>query len=198
MGKGELDNVLSRLQKILEDGKLRKINPPRTIHLSGLLARDILDFEVKVSIVRDILNQKIIVHDMVGSNFGGLILDEDMLTQYIFHRCPKNYRSSISILDASLDLGIPSLLVDSLIHLGLLTAIKPDSEVRVLQKSISQFSEKFIGKELLGKLLCIDGGELDRRIELKKVPTLNIPFVGGTERYPLIPKIFIPRLATNH
>lgn len=120
------------------------------------------------------------------------------LTQYIFHRCPKNYRSSISILDASLDLGIPSLLVDSLIHLGLLTAIKPDSEVRVLQKSVSQFSEKFIGKESLGKLLCIDGDELGLRIELEGVPTLNIPFGDGADCYPLNPKIFIPRLASNH
>lgn len=195
--KGELDNILAKIQKIFEDGKLKRIDPPNTIHLAGLLARDILDFEVKVSIVRDILNQKIVAHDMVGSNFGGLILDEDVLTKYIFHRCPKNYLSSISLLDVSLDLGAPRLLVESLIHLGLLTAIKPDSEVRVLKKSVSQFSEKFIGKESLGKLLCIDGDELARRIELENVPTLNIPFGDGDDCYPLIPKIFIPRLASN-
>jgi len=195
--KGELDNILARLQKILEDGKSKRIEPPNTIHLAGLLARDVLDFEVKVSIVRDILNQKIVAHDMIGSNFGGLILDEDVLTKYIFHRCPKNYRSSISLLDVSFDLGTPRLLVDSLVHLGLLTAIKPDLEVRVLKKSVSQFSEKFIGKESLSKLLCIDEDELSRRIELERVPTLNIPFGDGADCYPLIPKIFIPRLASN-
>ncbi|MDH6513633.1 hypothetical protein, partial [Polynucleobacter sphagniphilus] len=69
--------------------------------------------------------------------------------------------------------------------------------VRVLKKSVTQFSEKFIGKELLSKLLCIDGVELSRRIESERVPTLNIPFGDGDDCYPLIPKIFIPRLASN-
>lgn len=66
-----------------------------------------------------------------------------------------------------------------------------------IEKSVSQFSEKFIGKESLGKLLCIDGDELARRIELESVPTLNIPFGDGDDCCPLIPKIFISRLASN-
>lgn len=193
----ELHKILSRLKIITEEGKLKKLEPPRTVHLSKLLTKDDLDLEIKVSIVRDILKQKIIVHEMVGLNFSGLILDGDVLDKYIFHRCPKNYRNSLSLEDISLTLEIPRLVVDSLIYLGLLSAIKPDTEVRVLKKSVTQFSEKFIGKELLCKLLCIDGEELSRRIELEQVPTLNTPFGGGDGCYPLIPKIFIPRLASN-
>jgi len=195
--KRELDGILLKLQNILEAGKLKKCEPKNTIHLSGLLSKNVLDLGIKVSIVRDILDQKITVLDMVGSNFGGLILDEDIVAKYIFHRCPKNYRNSVPLCDVSLELLIPKLLIDSLIHLGFLTAIKPDSEVRVLKKSVTQFSEKFIGKELLSKLLCIDENELGRRIEFEKVPTLNIPFGDGADCYPLIPKIFIPRLARN-
>ncbi|MDH6513682.1 TniQ family protein [Polynucleobacter sphagniphilus] len=129
--KKELDNILSKLQNILEAGKLRKRESKNTIHLSRLLGRNVLDLGVKVSIVMDILDQKITVHDMVGSNFGGPILDEDVVKKYIFHRCPKNYRDSVPLCDVSIELSIPGLLIDSLIHLGFLTAIKHDSEVRV-------------------------------------------------------------------
>ena len=195
--KRELDNILLKLQNILEAGKLRKSEPKNTIHLSGLLSRGVLDLGIKVSIVQDILDQKITVRDMVGSNFGGLILNEDEVTKYIFHRCPKNHSDSVPLCNVSLELSIPGLIIDSLIHLGFLTAIKPNSEVRVLKKSVTQFSEKFIGKELLCKLLCIDGEELSRRIELERVPTLNIPLGDGIDCYPLIPKIFIPKLAGN-
>lgn len=195
--KRELDNILSKLQNILEAGKSRKSESKNIIHLSVILGRNVLDLGIKVSIVLDILDQKITVLDMVGSNFGGLILDEDVVDKYIFHRCPKNYSDSVPLCNASLELSMPDSLMDPLIHLGFLTAIKPDSEVRVLKKSVTQFSEKFIGKELLSKLLCIDGDELDRRIESARVPTLNIPFGDGDDCYPLIPKIFIPRLANN-
>ena len=159
-----------------------------------MLARNFLDFEVKVSIVRDILSQKIAVYDLVGTNFSGLILDQDALSEYIFHRCPKNFQASISLLATSVKLGIPEWLVDSLIHLGFLSAIKPNSGIMVLQKSIDQFQEKFIGRDLLKQSLAVGEDDLNRKIEFLRIPTLDIPFGDTEDRYSFIPKIYIPQL----
>ena len=194
--RDELNNIIRELKKIVGCNKLTKTLPKNTTHLSKVLARNFLDFEVKVSIVRDILSQKIAVYDLVGTNFSGLILDQDALSEYIFHRCPKNYQASVSVSATSVKLGIPEWLVDSLIHLGFLSAIKPNSGVMVLQKSIDLFQEKFIGRDFLKRSLAIGDDDLNRKIEFMGIPTLNIPFGDGVDRYSFIPNIFIPRLAS--
>lgn len=192
--RDELNNIIWELKKIVGCNKLTKTLPKNTTHLSKVLARNFLDFEVKVSIVRDILSQKIAVYDLVGTNFSGLILDQDALSEYIFHRCPKNFQASISLLATSVKLGIPEWLVDSLIHLGFLSAIKPNSGIMVLQKSIDQFQEKFIGRDLLKQSLAVGEDDLNRKIEFLRIPTLDIPFGDTEDRYSFIPKIYIPQL----
>jgi hypothetical protein len=91
--------------------------------------------------------------------------------------------------------GTPEWLVDSLIHLGFLSAIKPNSGVMVLQKSIDQFQEKFIGRDLLKQSLAVGEDDLSRKIEFLGIPTLDIPFGDTEDRYSFIPKIYIPQLS---
>ena len=191
----ELNNIILAVRKFSSKNKVNKGPYQNTTYLSKVLDRPSLDNDLKDAIVRDIFNQRLGVVGWIGLNLGGLMLDSDALSQYIFHRSAKNHQSSLSLDSVKNENRIPTIFLESLIHLGLLDGIRVGPELKVMRPSLNDFDKKFIGKDSLIEFLGLSGNELDQRLELMKIPAITIPSKASQELYLLIPRVFISRLS---
>ena len=192
----ELKGVNLAALSLIDSGGTEKNNPRRPIRLGKLLERHDLDIEIKVLIVRDVLNGKLVAHDSNGSNLGGLILDAHALKQYIFHKHSKHVVSGVSPLVASAKIGCPELLIDVLVNLGFLTPLNSASGLKIMVDSLESFNENFAGEGLLTLLSNIGREALIGKIELMEIPMLTIPVKGRSDGYVFIPKGSMERLVS--
>lgn len=192
----ELNQINRTAFRLVKYGDPGKNEPHKPIRLGKLLERHNLALEIKVLIVRDVLAGKLLSHGSNGSNLGGLVLDGEAVTKYIFNRCPRGDEPTVSLSVASARIGGPKSLVDLLVYLGFLTPFNSPAGLMVIADSLELFDENFIGEDSLAKFLNIDRKALIRKIGLMEVPMLSIPIEGCTDEYIFIPKRSMERLVS--